>query len=530
MSSFNPYAVASAFILLVALVAFLAILFRSNRLLCLCLLATLGLHGVGFGYLGFKRYLELLNPPPKEMRVKIAAVKREAPTPPPPTPKKADQPKPIQPAPRLLPAATPKPAPQPLPKPNAALPKGRVDGNPKTKVMPKGTTLKTKTPGKPGPKKPLLAQGPTKPNAGGSEPSKASKILTNGQSDNGIAVDPDAKDFEGSLNGEDAMGAGDFGSGKGKGIGTGIGKGSGEGSEGGGEGGEGAGDPSGTGSGDIPRGFAEGKANGKVYFMRLKHGSGAWNAFSSGTNRLLDFMRTTSFRSENTGRAMTADELKNKYMRKKLPPTFLYLYCDDSFSLSSSEVSTLRDYMAGGGFLFLDSNADPDVRDRIARELNKVLPGTRLSAIANSHPINSFLYKLDAPGIGSNFIEKKNYGISKGGRLIVFYTPGNFSSFYVTAAPSENGYAKAQYQMGANVLVYAMRKGDSSGITKLRGASAKVTTQQLIDLGFLDKPVKTVKPGGPKPSVKVNKPPKPGASPTPAVPDEPDEIKVLDDD
>ena len=519
----NPYAVVSSLVLLAAFVALLAGLHRSNRLLFRCLLSILGVHGAVFGYLGLKYYLALLNPPPREIRVKIAAVKREAPTPPPP--KKADA-KPTPPAPRLLPA----PKPVPIPKPDVALPKGRVDGKPKTKVMPKGKTLKTKTPGKPGPKNPRIAALPNNPNAGGGQKQAGKVLTTPGDSNDGLPVNPDDKAFDKSLGG-DTMGSDDFGAGKDKGIGTGLGKGNQSGTQGGGEGGEDAGDPEGTGKGAIPRGFAEGKVNGRIYFMRLKHGSGAWNAYSGGTNRLLDFMRTTSFKSESEGRAMSAVELKNKYMKAKAPPTFLYLYCDDSFSLSSTEVSILRDYMASGGFLFFDSRPDPDIRERVSREMNKVLPGTRLAAISNGHPINSFLYRLNSPGVGEQFVgTPRNYGITQNGRVVAFYTPGNFSHFYDTTSPGEAEYAKAQYQMGANVLVYAMKKGNPSGVSKLRGANAKVTTQQLIDMGFLDKPAKSAKPGGPKPSVKIKKPPKPGATPGAAPPDEPDDIKVLDDD
>ena len=84
--------------------------------------------------------------------------------------------------------------------------------------------------------------------------------------------------------------------------------------------------------------------------------------------------------------------------------------------------------------------------------------------------------------------------------------------------------------MGANVLVYAMKKGNASGVSKLKGANARVTSQQLSELGLFGTPAKTVKPGQPQPSVKVKKPPvKPGTKPN-APPDEPDEIDVIGDE
>lgn len=520
----NFYAVAAFGILLIGLILLHVALFRSNRLLFWTLLIANGVHVAVFGYFAYQRYLELMNPKSPEIRVKIAQAQ------PTPLPPKA--------TPTPVPVATPKPAatPRPVatPKPVIALPKGRLDGDKKAKVIPKGKDLKRKKPGKPGPKKPLMAKVPNpRPDKKDPDPGRShrpGKVLTKpGSSPDPFYNDPDAK-LEDPLDG-DRMSRNDFLPGAKKGSGSKVGTGE---SGGGGDEGDEAGDPEGTGKGAIPVGFENGTANGRVYFMRLKHGSGsAWNAFSNGTNRLLAFLGSGAFKTESEGRAMSTGELQTKYMRRNKQPTFLYIYCDDSFSLSDKDVNVLRAYMAKGGFLFLDSRPDPEIRRLVARELDKVLPGTSLTAISRSHPINDFLYKMDSNNlpVGMNIFDKKNYGVSQGGRLVAFYTPGNFGSFYEKNGPNADDFVKAQYQMGANVLVYAMKKGDGSGITKRRGASAKVTTQQLENLGFLDKPVKK-KPGQAPTSVKVKATPKPGATvtPTPEAPEEPDEIKVLEED
>ncbi len=298
--------------------------------------------------------------------------------------------------------------------------------------------------------------------------------------------------------------------------------------------GGGAGTPDGTGNGDVPKGFPDGKVNGRVYFIRLKHGSGAWNAYNDGTQHLMTFLNNY-FPCQGDTWPMTSAELREKYMNKGQYPSFIYLYCDETFALTSTDVMVLRDYMAHNGFLFLDSRPDSDVQAHVVTELRKVIPDAPMAAISAGHRINSFLFRLSAPGVGENIIPgAKNYGITRGGRLVVFYTMGNFSHLYSASGPDGGDYILAQYQMGANVMVYGIRRGDDSGLPKERGASAKVTNAALEKLGFLNSAGGAPKPaGGPEESVKV-KPVAPlNPDGTPAPPNssgtpEPDEIKVLD--
>lgn len=291
----------------------------------------------------------------------------------------------------------------------------------------------------------------------------------------------------------------------------------------GGSGGEDGGTPDGEGSGPVPAGFPEGKINGRVYFIRLKHGSGAWDAYDDGTKRLLSFLNQF-FPCENESRAITAAEMREKFMNKGAQPTFLYLYCDVSFSLSSTDVIVLREYMDKGGFLFLDSRPDKAIREAVAREMDKVLPGSRLMTIPNSNSINSFLFRVSPPGFGENFLEQKNYGISRNGRLVVFYSMGNLSHIYAQFTANSDEYYAAQYQMGANVMLYAIRKGDASGIDKRAGAKSAITTQTLERLNLLEPPSSGNNGGKPPESVKV-KPPN-GGTGQPS--QDPDDIKLIE--
>ena len=109
-----------------------------------------------------------------------------------------------------------------------------------------------------------------------------------------------------------------------------------------------------------------------------------------------------------------------------------------------------------------------------------------LRPISRSHAINTFLFRTSDPVVGENTVTMQNYGITRNGRLVVFYTMGNFSHLYASHPANELPYFAAQYQMGANVMLYAIRKGDNSGIAQHAGASAKITTEALQHLGMLE--------------------------------------------
>lgn len=252
---------------------------------------------------------------------------------------------------------------------------------------------------------------------------------------------------------------------------------------------------------EIPPGFVNGKKNGRVYFIRLKHGADTWNNYADGPKRLLAFMNIY-FACQNDIWPMTAPELYSNYVNKNAPPSFLYLYCDNNFSLSPSELIILRSYINKGGFLFLDSAPGQDVYNKVALELQRVLPNEQMTDIPPEHKINSFLFQLDFPGIGLNTVTQRNYGITRDEKLLVFYSMGDSSIFYNTCPPDPDfSYALAQYQMGLNVIFYAITHGDDSGMTKRTGANARIT-QSIIDqlaklFGSVSSPNPNIKPDEP---------------------------------
>lgn len=519
--SINP-SIAFAIVLSVAVLLYVLVqLFRENRLFFWSLLASVCLLlGSVIGVYALSRLVpENLSERMKEIRIAVA-VRQDKPKPEAPKPE-LPKPNPIE----ELPAPEP-PKPEP-PKPLdlPARPQGRQDGNPDAKVVPKGSNPDGKKAGAPGdPRKAPGAPGPKAPGdpapQGPRVASASGRTLTGGESEEGIMPGGEAS-LEGGLGSGGGIGKEDI-------LGGGIGgKGTGG---GGGEGGDDAGSPDGEGKGAIPVGFRDGKRNGRLYFVRLKHGSGAWNAHSEGMRRLLAYMNDKNIvRAETDSWPMSTEEMKSKYMTKGAQPTFLYMYVDDSFSLSRGEVDVLREYINKGGFLFLDSRPDELIVEKVRREMSKVIPGTRLEVVRSGHPINRFIFRLSQPGVGENYIKQQNFGISRGGRLIVFYSPGNFSHMLASHPPVED-YIAAQYQMVVNIVYYAISKGNEEGVRKRAGANAKITTQVLEKLGLFTRPdvAKPTKPRQAPESVKIKRTPSPRATPGTEAEPEPDDIKILD--
>ena len=218
---------------------------------------------------------------------------------------------------------------------------------------------------------------------------------------------------------------------------------------------------------------------------------------------------------------MTAAEIQTNYIAKSAIPSFIYISCDGNFSLTDREASILRGYIDSGGFLFLDSAPDDLTRDVVSSQLARVVPGAPMEPIPPSHPINRFLYRLAQPGVGENWSDARNYGISKNGRLVVFYSPGNLAHYYELAQGKNDDYSTAQFQMGANVVAYAVNKGVQAAVQQRPGARGTITRATLQDLGFLDRaaPSTTAKKHGPPPKIVPGK--------TPAQ-DVPADVKLVD--
>lgn len=520
----GEYALAIIFVLLLMLGYMLRVLFVENRLL------YFSLSGVSVIFLvastGYAIYY-FLTLPKEEKRIQIAIRHEDAPKIEPVKPK--EKPK------KEVKIEKPKPKPPPKVPDILALPKGKQDGDKNAKVMPKGTRLDTDKSGKPGQlnKKPgAKPPGPIKkPNL-----VDKAKVLTSKADSDFVMPDNPESDGKGSPFGNvdnDGLNRNDIPAG-------GFGKGKDDGDDGG-DNGDDYGDPDGKDHGAIPRGFPNGKVGGKLYFIRLKHGDGAWEAWQDGLKKLMRFMSNNAMVTHNDTWPMSAKEIHDKYISKGGIPTFIYVYVDDTFKLAPSEITILQNYVSKGGFLFLDSRPDPYqlAMGKVKATMRSLIPGGRWEEIRRADSINTFLFRLPSPGYGENYVEKRNYGIRLNGKLVAFFSEGNYVHLFNSPpANMPQDYITGNYQMACNIIYYAITKGNPSGVPRKAGADTRITTALLEKSGLLGPKPGVSKPAGDKPgpveSVKIKRTPKPkatlkpGQKPTPDEP-EPDEIKVLDE-
>jgi hypothetical protein len=91
-------------------------------------------------------------------------------------------------------------------------------------------------------------------------------------------------------------------------------------------------------------------------------------------------------------------------------------------TFSNAERIRLRNYLAGGGFLWADDNYGMDKSFR--REMTALFPENPLTEIPFGHPLYSSMYKLPGlPKIHEHDGEQaRGYGIFFDDRLVVFYS------------------------------------------------------------------------------------------------------------
>ena len=99
----------------------------------------------------------------------------------------------------------------------------------------------------------------------------------------------------------------------------------------------------------------------------------------------------------------------------------LYLVGHGNIRLTENEVSALQQYLANGGFLFV--NDDYGLDKSFRREISRVFPDQELQPIPNNHHIYNCFYDLPGlPKIHEHDGEPaQGFGLFHDGRMVVFY-------------------------------------------------------------------------------------------------------------
>lgn len=140
----------------------------------------------------------------------------------------------------------------------------------------------------------------------------------------------------------------------------------------------------------------------------------------------------------------------------------LYMTGHGNVVFTPEEAARLREYLLRGGFLFAndDYGMDPSFR----REMAKVFPDARLTELPLSHPVYHILYSLPegVPKIHEHAGGPPHaYGITVGGRLVVFYDYNTDIGDGLEAPSIHNDPTPKReqaFRMALNVVIYALTR------------------------------------------------------------------------
>lgn len=141
-------------------------------------------------------------------------------------------------------------------------------------------------------------------------------------------------------------------------------------------------------------------------------------------------------------------ELKPEYLKlasrewlEKVQPPFVFMTGHGDFTFSPVEVENLRNYLMGGGLLWVD-NSLPGRKSRfdiaLRRELRKVMPERIFEPIGIKHPVFHTHFNFAAVPKGMNFYDEPVEVINIGGVAAVFYTLNAYSDLWETALTAKD--------------------------------------------------------------------------------------------
>lgn len=201
-------------------------------------------------------------------------------------------------------------------------------------------------------------------------------------------------------------------------------------------------------------GFIVAPPSYKVAVLKYK-GGGDYYSNPTAVPNLVDFV--------NKNLAMNIDN-EVPYIDVSSPDIinypFIHMTGHGNVVFTSDDVSNLRSYLIGGGFLHISDNYGMD--QFVRKELKKVFPELELVELPFNHPVYHQTYKFPngLPKIHEH--DKKapqGFGLIWEGRLVLFYDfecdLGDGWEDAEVHKDSQEARTKA-FRMGANLIQYAM--------------------------------------------------------------------------
>lgn len=189
---------------------------------------------------------------------------------------------------------------------------------------------------------------------------------------------------------------------------------------------------------------------------RLKYdGGGDWYNDKSADINLLDFV------SRETNLKTTADYIFADIATDEIfSYPFLFMTGHGNVTFSNAEADRLRQYLEGGGFLYIDDDYGLDAAVR--REMKKVFPNRDFVELPYSHPLYTIMFDFPSGPPKTHEHDNKppqGFGIFIGDRLAVYYTlEANPSDGWADAEVHNNPPEKREeaLRFGTNILLYAL--------------------------------------------------------------------------
>ena len=140
---------------------------------------------------------------------------------------------------------------------------------------------------------------------------------------------------------------------------------------------------------------------------------------------------------------------------------FLYLTGHGNVKLTAEELERLRTHLLGGGFLYADDCYGMDASFR--KMVRELFPERELKLLPLDHPIYRCFYDMEGPPKIHVHDNKppQGYGVSDGGRLMIFYTyecdvGDGLEDADVHKDPPEK--REEAVRMAVNVLYYSLAR------------------------------------------------------------------------
>lgn len=195
---------------------------------------------------------------------------------------------------------------------------------------------------------------------------------------------------------------------------------------------------------------------GAFTICRVKYsGGGDWYSDPSSLPNLLAFIR------KNTNIKVGATEARYSLKDEEIfGYPYLYITGHGNIRFSDKEVSNLRTFLMGGGFLHADDNYGMD--ESFRREMKRVFPNKEWVELPHDHPIYHCYYSFDdgLPKIHEHDGKPaQGLALFEGERMTVFYSyesdlGDGWEDPEVHDDPEEKH--QAALRMGINIFFYAL--------------------------------------------------------------------------